>query len=135
MHLPVDSSPSKNASLLVALLLLPTYLMLATSLRGWLVASFGSCSWHPPFAVSFRVSLPRIPSSNRFVRAVGDPLVEYKEPVFQWEKANDAWKLWDFVPLGCEFLLLPSSLTLPAVSYFVRKNLRLTAYAQFETPT
>ncbi|CAL9776615.1 unnamed protein product [Musa acuminata subsp. burmannicoides] len=48
-----------------------------------------------------RVSLPRIPSSNRFVRAVGDPLVEYKEPVFQWEKANDAWKLWDFVPLGC----------------------------------
>ncbi|KAJ8468113.1 hypothetical protein OPV22_030665 [Ensete ventricosum] len=48
-----------------------------------------------------RVSLPRIPSSNRFVRAVGDPLVEYKEPVFEWERANDAWKLWDFVPLGC----------------------------------
>ncbi|RZS20509.1 hypothetical protein BHM03_00053031 [Ensete ventricosum] len=47
-----------------------------------------------------------IPSSNRFVRAVGDPLVEYKEPVFEWERANDAWKLWDFVPLGSSVLLL-----------------------------
>lgn len=42
-------------------------------------------------------------SSGYFVRAVGDRLVNYKEPVFDWEMTDDAWYFWDFVPCGSEF--------------------------------
>ncbi|XP_074556087.1 uncharacterized protein LOC141811905 [Curcuma longa] len=52
-----------------------------------------------------RLSLPRSPSmvsSGYFVRAVGDVLVDYKEPVFDWEMTDDAWCFWDFVPFGAD---------------------------------
>ncbi|KAG6481660.1 uncharacterized protein LOC122015145 [Zingiber officinale] len=52
-----------------------------------------------------RLSLPRSPSmlsSGYFVRAVGDVLVDYKEPVFDWEMTDDAWYFWDFVPFGAD---------------------------------
>ncbi|WOL09529.1 hypothetical protein Cni_G18282 [Canna indica] len=49
-----------------------------------------------------RIPLPRPPSlypSEYFVRAVGNPLVEYKRPMFDWEVPDESWAFWDFVPL------------------------------------